>query len=101
MSKEGKYEFIPVCVMTSARGLLQVDANGVVILTTADMLTGNEVTVCLSSSADETEGFIGAIKHALEHQRAEVEKTDPEKRVDHFGAGKSFEEILKDIKKLH
>ena len=101
MSKEGKYKFIPVCVMASARGLLQVDANGVVILTTADMLTGNKVTVCLSSSTDETEGFIGAIKHALEHQRAEVEKADPERKVDHFSAGVSFDQMMKDIKKLH
>lgn len=101
MSKEEKYFFVPVCSQSSARGLLQVDAKGVIILTTYNIQTGEDVTVCLSTSADETEGFIGAIQHALEHQNKETEKADPEKRVDHFGSGMTFEEVLKNIKKLH
>lgn len=97
MRKEDEYHFIPVCVLGGQRGALMIDAKGVIMLQTMDAATGAQVGICLSTSAEETEAFLDAVAHMLEHQQHEEHEHDPEEKADLKAADMSFEEMMKQL----
>lgn len=97
MKPEDEYEFRPECVLAGQRGLLMVDAKGVVIFQTLDAATGQTVKVCLSDHVEETESLIEVLQHMIEHQkRAEAE---PEKKADNQPADQTFAEMMQHLSK--
>lgn len=96
---EPKKNYVPVCILESDRGHLMINEEGVVILVAIDLQTGKEAHVMISSSSKDSEGFIEAMQHMIDHQNHEE---DPEEKAPDLEASNtSFEDMMKDIKKLH
>ncbi|WBQ32482.1 hypothetical protein [Erwinia phage Kuerle] len=93
MKPEDEYEFRPECVLVGERGILMVDAKGVVIFQTQDAATGQTVKVCLSDHVEETEALIDVLKHMIEHQR------EPERKADNQPADQTFAEMMQHLSK--
>lgn len=62
MSSKEKYVFHSVSSLESKRGMLAIDKNGVVIMQTKNLHTGETVDVCLAGTLEELSAFLDALE---------------------------------------
>ena len=98
MAEPNKY-YLPVCILESDKWRLMINVEGVVIMVAVDLKTGKEAHVMISSSSEDSEGFIEAMHHIIDHRNHEEDPED--KAPDLKASNMSFEDMMRDIKKPH
>lgn len=89
MSSKEEYMFHAVSSLESKRGILAIDKNGVVILQTKNLHTGETVDVCLSGNLEELSAFLEAIECLISDLK-DATISEPEKEKMFVVPGKKI-----------
>lgn len=89
MSSKEEYMFHSISSLKSERGLIAIDKNGVVILQTKNLRTGETVDVCLAGTLEELSGFLEAMDCLISDLKAAT-ISEPEKEKMFVVPGKKI-----------